>query len=149
MSEGQEPHRRRDNMRTLNEWLGQEHKIGYEAGGLKAEARIRELEVEYLRENKALQAIEALQLMLGGGMVEMATKKELVKFASEIYRMSHSAQPGICFESHEAWRKEADIILAAAKKHGIAEYQNPFEPDKTEAVVREMEENLKAKPCGK
>ena len=44
MSEGQEPHRRRDNMRTLDEWLRDEHKIGYEAGRLKAEARIRELE---------------------------------------------------------------------------------------------------------
>ena len=49
MSEGQEPQRCRDSTRILNEWLREEHKIGYEAGGLKAEARVQELE-EALKE---------------------------------------------------------------------------------------------------
>ncbi len=111
--------------------------------------RVTELEAEYLRENKALQAIEALDMMLGDGVDSAtATKDELVKFAIEVYEVVHSAQRGICFDSHDDWRKKADIILAAAKKHGIAEYQNPFEPDPAEAIIREMEEKLKAKKCG-
>lgn len=150
MSEGQEPQRRRDSTRTLNEWLGQEHKIGYEAGRLKAQARIQELEAEYLRENKALQAIEALDMMLGDGVDSAtATKDELVKFAIEVYEVAHSAQRGICFDSHDDWRKKADIILALAKKHGTAEYENPFEPGPDEAIIREMKGKLKAKKCGK
>ena len=51
MSESQDPQRRKDNMHTLNEWLGQEHKIGYDAGykegrkeGIVVGKRMQELE---------------------------------------------------------------------------------------------------------
>ena len=83
---------------------------------------------EYLRENKALQTVEALCMMLGDGvMVETASKKELDKFATEVYEIVHSAQRGECFNVHEDWREKMNTILAAAKKHGILEYQNPLE----------------------
>ena len=97
------------------------------------------LEKEYLRENKALQAIEALVMMLGDGvMVETATRGELEKFTIDIYELSHSAQRKICFDVHEDWRKQADIILAAAKKGGVLEYQNP---SGLETEIKELEKH--------
>lgn len=85
------------------------------------------LEKEYLRENKALQAIEALCMMLGDGAdSSTATHKEFEEFAIEVYEISHSALRGICYDVHDDWRKIADRVLKAAKKHGITVYENPL-----------------------
>ncbi len=114
-----------------------------------AEARIKVLETEYLRENKVLQAIEVLEMMLGDGVdSSTATKKELDTFAVEVYLLAHSAQRGICFNSHDKERKKADVILADASKHGVSEYRNPLEPDPNEALIRKVGKKLGAKSCG-
>lgn len=88
---------------------------------------MNELKADYLRENKALQAIEALCMMLGDGVdVATATKEEMDKFAHEVYKLTHSAQRDLCFDSHDNWRTKADEILEKADKAGIAKYKYPL-----------------------
>lgn len=113
----------------ISESIAGELHNGRESGRKNREEKIVcKLKDEYLRENKALQAIEALYMMLGDGVdVRSATKKELDEFAVAVYELSHSAQRGICFDSHEDWRKKADEILRVADKEGIAGYKNPLE----------------------
>lgn len=89
-----------------------------------------DLKERYLLENKALQAIEALCMMLGDGVhILTATCDELKKFASQVYRISHAVQCGVCRDAHDDWRKDIDEILTTADKRGIAKYENPLEEE--------------------
>ncbi|HDY89268.1 MAG TPA: hypothetical protein ENH82_14270 [bacterium] len=91
---------------------------------------IKDLYELYIECNKALQAIEAASYFVDNGISdwENADHEKLVEFVSIAYRISHSMlRENSCYDFHEKWRKEVDMVLKAAEEVGYSKYKIPFE----------------------